>query len=186
MHTRTVLEDKHRQKHLQSRHANIVVVAIPQTMPSIWKTCTECSKIGHFRVMCRSRKTRAMKEVQQEAVQDSAGENCIDLVSIKSIQFNKNCSVLTTNLKMSAGQNSIMVPYEVDTDTSGNTMPLHVYKNKFQKISIISGVHQSSPLGRSYQETVYNQTHRKSRPWWTCHPPTIKKNSRLSCVLLIT
>ena len=33
------------------------------------KMCTECSKIGHFGVVCRSRKTRAMNEVEQEVVQ---------------------------------------------------------------------------------------------------------------------
>ena len=32
------------------------------------KTYTECCKIGHFRVVCRSRRARAMNEVEQEAV----------------------------------------------------------------------------------------------------------------------
>ena len=59
--------------------------------------------------MCRSRRPRAVTELEQEAVQDSAEENA---VSINSIQFNKNCSVLTVNLKMSAGLNNIMVPYK--------------------------------------------------------------------------
>ena len=67
-------------------------------MPGIWKMCMECSKIGHFRVVCRSRGTRAVNKVEQEITQDDAREN-IDLVSINSIQFNKNHSVLMTNLK---------------------------------------------------------------------------------------
>ena len=49
-----------------------------------------------------------MNKVEQEAVQGDAGED-IELVSMNSIQFNKNCSLLTANLKMSAGQSNIMV-----------------------------------------------------------------------------
>ena len=57
--------------------------------PAYAKKCTECSKIGHFRVVCRSRGARAMNEVEQEAAQDSAEENSIDSVNINSIHFNK-------------------------------------------------------------------------------------------------
>ena len=49
------------------------------------------SKIGHFRVVCRSRRARAMNEVEQEAAQDSPEENSIDLVNMNSIPFNKKC-----------------------------------------------------------------------------------------------
>ena len=77
----------------------------PRQCLAYGKTCTECSKIGcHFRMVCRSRKTRAVNVVEQEAVQYSAGEHSIDLVSINSIQFSKYCLVLTANLKMSAGR----------------------------------------------------------------------------------
>ena len=68
--------------------------------------------------MCRNRKTRDVNEVEQEADQDRTGKNSIDSVSINSIQFNKNHFLLTTNLKMSADQNSIMVPYKVDYATA--------------------------------------------------------------------
>ena len=78
------------------------------------KTCMECKKIGHFRVVCRGRRTRAMHNVEQETVQNDAVGN-IELVSINSIQFNKKHSVLTANLKTSAGQNNIIVPYKIDT-----------------------------------------------------------------------
>ena len=103
--------------------------------PAYGKTCIECSKIGHFRVVCRSKRARAMNEVEQEAVQDIAEENNIDSVSINSIHFNKNCSVQTVNLKMSAGSNIIMVPYKVDTGSKGIIMPLHIYKKLFPEIT---------------------------------------------------
>ena len=38
------------------------------------KTCTECGKIGHFRVVGRSRRTRAMHEVEKETVLDNDWE----------------------------------------------------------------------------------------------------------------
>ena len=71
-----------------------------------------------------------MNEVEQEAVQNDAGEN-IELVSINSIQFNKNQSILTANLKISTDQSNIMVPYKIDTGSNGNIVPLHMYKNYF-------------------------------------------------------
>ena len=52
------------------------------------KTCTECSKICCFHAVCRSRRTRALNEVEQEAVQGDASKD-IELGSINSIQFNK-------------------------------------------------------------------------------------------------
>ena len=106
----------------------------PRQCPVYGKTCIECSKIGQFRVVCRSRRTRAMNEVEQEAVQGDAGED-IELLSINSIQFNKNCSVLTANFKMSAGQSIIMVLYKTDSGSNGNIMPLHVYQKLFSSIT---------------------------------------------------
>ena len=36
--------------------------------------------------------------------------------------------MLTTNLKMSAGPNNMMVPYKVDIGSDSYIMPLHIYK----------------------------------------------------------
>ena len=106
----------------------------PRQSPAYWEICTECSKIGHFRAVCRSKGVRAMNEVEQEAAQDSADENCIDSVNISSVHFNKNQSVITARLKMSAGINNVIVPYKVDTGSEGNIMPLHICKKLFPKI----------------------------------------------------
>ena len=62
-----------------------------------------------------------------------AEENNIASVSINLIHFNKNYSILTANFKTSAGPNNIMVPYNVDTGSNGNTMPLLIHKNHFLK-----------------------------------------------------
>ena len=61
-----------------------------------------------------------MNEVEEETVQDSAEENSIDSVNINSIHFNKNCSVITVELKTSVGLNNVIVPYKVVTGSNGN------------------------------------------------------------------
>ena len=61
-----------------------------------------------------------MNDLEQETAKDSAEDYSIDLVNINSIHFNKNCSILTANLKTSVGLNNVMVPYKVDT---GNILP---------------------------------------------------------------
>ena len=86
--------------------------------------------------VCRSRRARAMNKVEQEAFQDSAEENSIDSVSINSIYFNKNCSILTVNLKKCL-QVQIISWYHitVDTGSDGNIMPLHKFKKVFPQIT---------------------------------------------------
>ena len=49
----------------------------PRQCLAYGKTCTKCSKIGHFRAVCRSRIARAVNQVEQEAVQDNAGETAL-------------------------------------------------------------------------------------------------------------
>ena len=78
-------------------------------------------------------RTKAANEVEQEAVQDGAGEN-IELVSINCIQFNKNEPILTTNLKTSAGPSNVIIPYKIETGSSGNIMSIHMYKKLFPNV----------------------------------------------------
>ena len=72
-----------------------------------------------------------MNEVEEETAQDCTEENNIDSVNINSIHFNKHHSVVTAKLKMSAGINNVIVPFKLDTCSSGNVIPLHIYKNYF-------------------------------------------------------
>ena len=76
-----------------------------------------------------------MNKVEQEEDQYSGEETNINSVSINSIHFNTNYSILTVILKMSAGPNNMTVPYKVDTSSDVNLMPLHIYKNCFLKTS---------------------------------------------------
>ena len=58
---------------------------------------------------------------------------------------------ITAKLKMSAGINNVIVPYEVDTCSSGNIMPFHIYKKLFPRIT-------SEQLAAT-KRTIYNHKH---------------------------
>ena len=53
------------------------------------------------------------------------------MVSINSVYFNKNHSILTANLKTSVGRNSISVLYKIDMGSNGKIMSLHIFKKLF-------------------------------------------------------
>ena len=76
-----------------------------------------------------------MDEVEQETAQDSTEESSIDSVNINSIHFNKNCLVTIANLKTLADKKSVIVPYKVDTGNDGYSMPFHIYKKIFPRIT---------------------------------------------------
>ena len=90
----------------------------------------ECSKVGHFHIVCNSKKTRAVNKLGHEIIQENTGED-FEMVGINSVYFNKNCSILTANLKTLVGENSISVPYKIDMGSNGNIMPLHILKSYF-------------------------------------------------------
>ena len=106
-------------------------------------------------MVCRSQGAQSVNQVEQEAAQDSAEENTIDLVNINSIHFNKNFSILTVNLKMSAGPNNAMVPYKVNMNSDGNIMPLQMYKILFPKITSEQLV---ATINNNVQLRMYNKT----------------------------
>ena len=123
-HTQTKMSIQQACRYCGSSHP-------PRQCLAYGKSCTECGNIGHFRAVRRSRRTGVVHKVEQETVQDTDGENNIELVSINSIQFNRNHSILTAKLKTSAGQSNILVLYKIDSGSDGNIMPLHVHKNYF-------------------------------------------------------
>ena len=102
--------------------------------PGYRKICAGCQKIGQFKAECKSRKAREVKEIEQVENQDEAEED-IDMVRIDLIQFNKNHSVLTANLKAAAGHNKTVVAHKIDTGSDGNILPSHVCKKLFPNIT---------------------------------------------------
>ena len=77
-------------------------------------------------------------------------------MNINSIHFNKNCFVITANLKTSANLNNVMVPYKVDTDSDGNIMPLHIYKKLFPKVTNeqFAATKNNNILSKTYNKTT--------------------------------
>ena len=91
----------------------------PRKCPVYGKMCMECGKVGHFHREYRSKKTRAVNKLGQEIIQENTGGD-FEMVNINSVYFNKNCSVLTANLKTLVGKNSISVLYKIDMGSDGN------------------------------------------------------------------
>ena len=122
------------------------------------RLCAGCRKMYHFQKVCRSRKTRALNEVEQETIQDITDKD-IELMSINSVQFNQNCSILTANIKTSASQNSVIVLYKIDTDSNENIMPEHIFKKVFPEVmkEQLATTKCKHKILKSYNKTLISQ-----------------------------
>ena len=70
---------------------------MPRQCPAYGKTCVGCGKTGHFKKVCHSRRYQAVNKLELEVPQGcSKGE--IETVSIDSVHFNKNQSLLMAEL----------------------------------------------------------------------------------------
>ena len=69
----------------------------PQTeiMPGIWQE--KCSKMNHFKEVCRSYKNTSVHNMEHE--DDQEQETDIEMVTFNPVNFNSNCSVIIANLK---------------------------------------------------------------------------------------
>ena len=124
-------------KNTQGREANIATHQrwlcsycggshAPRQCPVYGKTCTICGKMGHFRKVCRSKRSHAVHEVEIEVGPDSQGED-IEIVSINSLYLNKKWSLIMANLDMQAGETVLEVPYKINTHSEGNLLPLYIF-----------------------------------------------------------
>ena len=151
----------------------------PRQCLAYGKTCKDCSKVSHFRRVCRSQKTRAVNEIKQEITQDNTGGD-IEMVSINSVHFNKNCSILTANLKTSVGKNSISVPYKIDMGSDRNIMPLHIFKKLFPGVTNeqIADTINKCILLKKYNKMTITQL-------GTCKLMIEHKNNRKKCQFFV-
>ena len=101
---------------------------MPRQCPTYRKTCNRCSKLGHFKKVCQSRKDRAVHEIEVKEAQE-VNEGEIETVSINSVHLNKNRSLITMKLEMPAGGTTVKIPYKIKTGSKGNIMPLFMFKN---------------------------------------------------------
>ena len=105
---------------------------IPRQCPAYGKMCTACSKMGHFRKVCRSKINCTVHEVEIEMGSDSQGED-IETISISSLYLNRKWSLIMANLEMQACETALEIPYKIDTGSEGNLMPLYIFQKLFKK-----------------------------------------------------
>ena len=63
------------------------------------------------------------QEVSQEYTEDD--------LEVVSINFNKNCSMLTPKLEIYVGNNNMVIPYKIDTGNDRNIMPWYIFEKFF-------------------------------------------------------
>ena len=100
--------------------------------PAYGKMCTSCGKMGHFKKVCRSRKVHVVNEVGVEMAQE---EGIIEEVSINSLYLNNKWLPATAQLE-TQGENTLKVPYKIDTGSEGNLMLLYIFKKLFRNGSV--------------------------------------------------
>ena len=100
--------------------------------PAYGKMCMECSKVGHFKKVCHSKRSRVVNDMEQEMSQEYSKDE-IKMMSINSVYMNKNQSMLTAKVDTHTGNNKITIPYKIDTGSHGNIMPWFIFKKLFPR-----------------------------------------------------
>ena len=108
------------------------VLALRQC-PAYLKMWSGCSKLGHFKKVCQSRKDCAVHEVEVDVTQE---DDEIEEVNINSVYLNNKWSLITTDLEMQVSKNTVKIPYKIDTSTESNLMPLYIFKRLCEHWSI--------------------------------------------------
>ena len=102
--------------------------------PAYGKNVWGCSKVGHFKKVCHSKRSRAVNEMEQEMSQEYS-EGKIETANINSVYMNKYQLMLTAKLKTCAGDNKLTVLYKIDTGSDGNIMPQYIFKKLFPRVT---------------------------------------------------
>ena len=97
----------------------------PRQCPAYGKICTGCGKLGHFRKVCWSRKDYTVHEMEVEVSQEN---NEIEEVSINLVHLNNKQSLITADLETQISENTVKIPYKIDTGSEDNLMPLYIFK----------------------------------------------------------
>ena len=93
--------------------------------PAYGKICTGCRKVGHFKKVCHNSKDCAVHEVEADVSQE---EGKIEEMSINSVYLNNKQSLITAQLETQVSENTIKIPYKIDTSSEANLMPLYIFK----------------------------------------------------------
>ena len=98
------------------------------------KWYVKCSKLNHFKDVCRCARSSTVNTIEKEAVHKQ--EPGIKMVNINSVNFNANYSTIITNLKTSSNKAAIMMTYTVDTGSDGSIIPYHIFTKLFPSVTM--------------------------------------------------
>ena len=97
--------------------------------PTYCKRCDKCSKLNHFKQVCRGARASAVNTIEKETVYEQ--EPCIKTVNINSVSSNYNHFTIIANLKTSSNKTSIVIPYKIDMGSVGNIMLFNIFTELF-------------------------------------------------------
>ena len=114
----------------------------PRQFPAYGKMCAACSKMGHFRKVCRSKRNCEVHEVEIDMEPESQAEDT-EIVSINSLYVNRKWSSIMAKLEMQVGKTALEIPYKIDTGREGNIMLIYIFqklicKHKQESVEKIS------------------------------------------------
>ena len=84
--------------------------------------------MNYFKEACRSKRGRAIQNIELEPNLNQGEEVYIGKANTNSVSCNSQHSIITGNFKTFSNQSRITVLYEVDIHCNGKIMPLHIYK----------------------------------------------------------
>ena len=128
-----------------------------------------------------SKRNHAVHEVEVE-VAPEPNEEKIETVSINSIYLNRNQSLITAHLKTQVGKTNTEIPYKIDTDSEGNIMPLHIFKELFKNMPVeqLKGSIKSNIKLKTYNGTYITQ------PRYMHSHNRIQKFKKALCVFVVS
>ena len=86
---------------------------------------------NYFSKIGSSRRSTAVHNIEQVPDQCKVEEDYIDVVDINLFIFNSKWLAITTNLKTSSNQVSVVISYKEDMGSCCNIMSLHLHKKYF-------------------------------------------------------
>ena len=112
---KTTQEDQQNPVCHQDRHAGSAAAhTLPDSGQPMGRSAWGVARWATSKKYAEAREPRVLNEIELETIQGNTEED-IKLVSINSVQFNKNLCVLPAKLKTSVGQNIIIALYKIDT-----------------------------------------------------------------------
>ena len=118
--------------------------------------------VQHLEKTTTSKRSAEVEKAKCSTVSTYKKNNTIAMVKIKSVNinsiiFDSKCSVITANLNTSSSQDTLVVPYKVDSGSSGNIMSFHISKKLFPRSTEELAAMKNNIKLRTYIYTTITQ-----------------------------